>query len=248
MLLSQVMRKGRNYYIYRSVILSSFTYLLIILGMIIGAIRTPMPEEEEGVFIELESFLEENLQDIEDTQTDENISSEERRNIAVNRALKDVDKTDPYDYSDVEKADEAYKESLVKKALGNEEYKKIFERDDLNLEEENYEEEPQESEEISKETPSNFQGATYITFFLKNRHKVKIPVPTYKCESSGKVIVNINVNRKGFVSSFDIDAKSTTDECLIKSAIASVKQTKFNENYDAPLKQRGTITYVFEAQ
>ncbi len=242
------MRKGKNYYIYRSVVFSSLVYLIIILGMIMSSIKTPIPEEEEGVYVELENFLEE-LPQIEEPQEETNMSAEDRRNLAVNKALADVDNTDPYDYSDVEEADEEYKKSLVKKAISDEEYQKIFERDDLNTEEvASVSEDSQEPEEDVSVTPSNFQGATYITYFLKDRRKIKIPVPTYKCESSGKVIVNIEVNRKGMVSSFDIDPKSTSDDCLIKAAKASVKRSKFNQNYDAPSKQRGTITYVFEAQ
>ncbi len=242
------MRKGRHYYIYRSVILSSLIYLIIVLGMVISTIHTPMPEEEEGVYIELENFLEDSPQ-LEEPQDETDMSAEERRNLAVNRALKDVDKTDPYDYSDVEEADEEYKASLVKKAISDEEYHKIFERDDLNIDDEaSIEEEQQEVEEALNVTPSNFQGATYITYFLKDRHKIKIPVPTYKCEGSGKVIVNIEVNRKGIISSFSIDKNSTLDDCLIKAAKESVKRSKFNKKQDAPLKQRGTITYVFEAQ
>jgi TonB family protein len=216
---------------------------MAIMGMAFTSMYTPVPEEEEGIFIELDDFIPEPIQ-----ATDlENMTDDERRNIAVNQTMKHTQETDPYDYSDVEQADDAYKEELVKNALSEDEYKKIFERDDLNI---NYEEEIEKPQEIEEkhDKPSNFQGSTYISYFLKDRYKMKIPVPTYKCESLGKVIINITVNRDGKVSSYEIDATSTSNECLRTAAIQSVKKSRFNQNYDAPLKQKGTITYIFEAQ
>ncbi len=237
------MRRGRSYYIYRSIVYSSVFYIMLILAMAFGSMYTPVPETEEGIYIELEDIIPEPLK----TKALEDLTEDERRNIAVNEAMKASPETDPYDYSDVEDADDAYKEQLVKDALSEEEYKKIFERDDINI---NYEEEIKESnsKEEQHDKPSNFQGSTYISYFLKDRYKMKIPVPTYKCESLGKVVVNITVNRDGKVSSYEIDAGSTLNDCLRSAAIQSVKHARFNQNYDAPLKQKGSITYIFEAQ
>lgn len=238
------MRKSRSYYIYRSIIYSSILYIVAIIGLAFTSIYTPIPEEEEGIYIEIEDFIPEPIK-IEEL---ENLSADDRRNIAVNQAMSNSKETDPYDYSNVEKADDAYKEQLVKDAISKEEYEKIFERDDLNINYEEEEEKKQELKEEKHETPSNFQGSTYITYFLKDRYKMKIPVPTYKCETLGKVIVNITVNRDGKVSAYDIAPESTSNECLRTAAIQSIKKSSFNQNYDAPLKQRGTITYIFEAQ
>ncbi len=243
------MQSNNNRYTYLSVLFSVLTYVLVITLLAFNSIKAPMPEEEEGILFEFEELpqIEEESplleKDIED------MNSEERRNFAVNKALTERDQTDPYDYSDVEEADENYKESLIKKAISESEYQKIFEREDLDIEDAYNDSEEKKEDKIEEQTtPSNFQGATYISYFLKNRHKLKIPVPTYKCESSGTVVVNIEVNRKGKVSSFKIDNQSTSNTCLRDAAIASVKKARFNQNYDAPLKQQGTITYVFEAQ
>ncbi len=239
------MRKTRQFYIIRSIVFSTISYLLIIVGLAFNSFYTPVVEEEEGIFIELDDFITKPL-DINQIPEDE-LSQEDRRNIAVNNAMKGQKETDPYDYSDIEKSDEAYREELVKNAISDDEYKKIFERDDLNLE---------EKEIIKKENdvdnkqdrPSNFQGATYISYFLEDRYKMKIPIPTYRCETSGKVIINIVVNRDGLVISQQIKDGSSIDNCLRNAALTSVKNSKFNQNYDASLKQRGTITYIFESQ
>jgi len=204
--------------------------------------------EEDGVMIEIEDFIPQ-AKDLEQIP-EENLSSEDRRNIAVNKAMKNEKESDPYDYSDIEKADDAYKEQLVKDALSEDEYKKIFDRD-MNIKEESNDikvEEEKDTENIEKDKPSNFQGATYISYFLKNRYKMKIPVPTYRCEASGGVTVNITVNQKGKVIAHKITEDSSLDECLRASAIRSVKTSRFNQNYDGPLKQRGTITYILPAQ
>lgn len=239
------MRRTKDYYIIRAIILSSSVYVLMIVGMAYSALKSPVVEEEEGIYIEFENFIPKPL-DL--TQIPENeLSSEDRRNIAVNQAMKSTAETDPYDYSDVKESDDAYKEQLVKDAISDDEYEKIFERDDLNFDS-NIEEEKIEEKEQTEDKPSNFQGATYISYTLKDRYKLKIPVPTYRCEGSGKVTINIVVNRDGKVISNEITANSSSDLCLREAALKSVKSSKFNQNYDAPLKQRGTITYIFEAQ
>ena len=242
------MRKTRQSYIVRSLIFSVISYILIIVSLAFNAIYTPVEEEELGVLVELEDFIPQELE--QNQNVEENLNSEDRRNIAVNNAMKNEQETDPYDYSDIEKGDDAYKEQLVRDAISDKEYDKIFEREDISLEENSDDivEEKQEDNLDEIDKPSNFQGATYINFFLKNRYKMKIPVPTYRCESSGKVIVNITVNRDGRVVAHKISEDSSLDECLRASAIRSVKSSKFNQNYDAPLKQRGSITYIFEAQ
>ncbi len=240
------MRKTRQYYILQSIIFSSIVYIGIIVSLAYNSIYTPIPEEEEGIYIELADFI---PPPIDLNQIPENeLSADDRRNIAVNKAMKNQAKTDAYDYSDIEESDNAYKEELVKNAISDDEYKKIFERDDWDIENKVNIEDKTEVEENKDDKPSNFQGATYISYFLKDRYKMKIPVPTYRCETSGKIIVNISVNRDGIVSSYDISDKSSLNDCLRSAAIKSVKNSRFNQNYNASLKQRGTITYIFEAQ
>ncbi len=240
------MRKPRQYYIIRSVFFSALVYILLIVILAFNSIYTEIPEEEEGVFVELDDSKPKPV-DLNQIPKDL-LSQEERRNIAVNNAMKDEKESDPYDYSDIKEADDNYKEQLVKEAISDEEYKKIFERKDLKIQKNTTEQNIKKDSDKKETKPSNFQGATYINYFLKDRYKMKIPVPTYKCETSGTVAVNITVNRDGIVISHQITEDSSKDECLRNSAIQSVKASRFNQNYDAPLKQRGTITYIFEAQ
>jgi len=240
------MRRTRQYYIYRSVLFSSLSYVIIITLMAFNALYTPIVEEEEGIYIELEDIVPK-LIDL-NSIPEEKLSSSDKRNIAVNRAMQSQSETDPYDYSEIDEADDSYKEQLVKDAISEDEYKKIFERDDWNLEEDKPKEIKTKKVTDKQNKPSNYQGSTYISFYMKGRNKMKIPVPTYQCETSGTVTVEIVVNQDGRVISYQISSNSSVDECLRNAAINSVKKSRFNQNYTAPSRQRGSITYTFEAQ
>ena len=240
------MRKNRKYYIIKATIFSVLFYFFIIISLAFSFIKTPAPPiEEDGITIELEDLQSqiEKLNDLKNSQED-NI---ERSNNAVNDAMSNEKETDPYDYSDIENPDENYKEQIVKNAISEQEYDKIFKRDDINLPTEEIKKD-KEKESSKENKPSNYQGATYIHFFLKNRHKVKIPIPTYQCETFGKVILDIVVNRDGKVINATITSASTNDDCLRQAALRSAKKARFNASYKALDKQKGSVTYIFEAQ
>ncbi len=241
------MRKTRSYYITRSVVISSMIYILLISSMAYTHLYTPKEDVESGIEIDFMEPEEPPKEELSKTDELENLSDEERRNIAVNEALKNSPKTDPYDYSDVEKSDEDYKKELVKNAISEEEYKKIFERDDMNFEEP-VKDKPKEKQNQNQTKPSNYQGSTYISYFLQERTKKSIPVPTYQCEQSGKVTIDIVVDMYGTVVQSEVNANSTGAECLREAALRSARRAKFSVNKNAPPKQRGTITYIFAAQ
>lgn len=95
-----------------------------------------------------------------------------------------------------------------------------------------------------------YKGPTTITYFLKGRNHVYIPVPVYKCQGSGKVAMEIEVNRNGYVVSATVNKSESqiTEECLEEAASRAALTTRFNVNNSAPEKQRGRITYIFIAQ
>jgi TonB family protein len=76
-----------------------------------------------------------------------------------------------------------------------------------------------------------------------------LPVPAYKCQGGGDVSVQISVNRKGYVVGASvIESVSSSDECLIRSAVAAAKRSRFRASTSAPEKQVGEIVYRFIAQ
>jgi TonB family protein len=95
-----------------------------------------------------------------------------------------------------------------------------------------------------------YKGATTISYSLEGRMHVYLPVPVYKCQGSGKVVVEIGVNTNGFVVSTSINRAESkiTDDCLEEAAIKAALTSRFNAKATAPDKQKGRITYIFIAQ
>jgi len=95
-----------------------------------------------------------------------------------------------------------------------------------------------------------FKGPTNIYFDLTNRKQTDLYVPVYKCQGNGKVVVIITVTQAGEVENAAIDKTvSDNDECLIEAASDAALRSKFNSDFEkAPVKQKGTITYLFVAQ
>lgn len=92
------------------------------------------------------------------------------------------------------------------------------------------------------------KGMVTVSFSLTNptrysRHLVK---PAYRCEGGGEVVVAIVVNQRGEV----IDARVVRggDSCMRETAVTSARNSRFDINDSAPVKQQGTITYIFIPQ
>ena len=94
-----------------------------------------------------------------------------------------------------------------------------------------------------------YKGPSVISYSLDGRKAISVPVPAYKCQGGGDVSVQIQVNRKGYVvSAAVIESVSSSDECLIRSAVAAAKRSRFRASSSAAEKQVGEIVYRFIAQ
>lgn len=107
-----------------------------------------------------------------------------------------------------------------------------------------------EADEPEDKDPVVFKGKTNIYYSLENRYHMRLPVPVYKCEGFGIVEVQIFVDQKGYVVNAMVPnlGESMNDICLAEAAKIAALATKFNSNFDAPLRQQGTITYHFQPQ
>ena len=78
---------------------------------------------------------------------------------------------------------------------------------------------------------------------------IEFPNPVYICESFGKVVLQIEVNPNGYVimTSVNKNTSTTTNLCLIESAIDYAKKARFTKDKNKP-SQMGSITYVFPGQ
>lgn len=95
-----------------------------------------------------------------------------------------------------------------------------------------------------KEAPASSNRKTTIRYSLVNRTDEYLPIPIYLCEAGGKIVVNITVDALGNVIDTYVNTSSTsTNECLIESALEYAKKAKFNASPNN--KQLGSITFNF---
>lgn len=177
--------------------------------------------------------------------------NEELLNIARNLASKPDEQIDPADYID------KVKEELIQSGLLGpnnyiDEQKRLQEATgDENLaledkEEEVKEEKPKESQEME----ARYKGPTRIYYDLGGRNHTYLPIPIYKCEGSGKISLSIIVNQKGDVEEAKVipGESTTTDLCLLETAVSTALISRFNPDVNSPKEQAGTLTYHFVAQ
>lgn len=94
-----------------------------------------------------------------------------------------------------------------------------------------------------------YVGESSVSYNLKDRYARFLPIPVFKCEFGGTVVVRIAVNQKGIVQKAEVvKEQSKADDCLWKVAVDAAERSRFNEKYDAPALQQGTITYHFVKQ
>jgi hypothetical protein len=102
----------------------------------------------------------------------------------------------------------------------------------------------------SREMAANYKGPTRIYYDLFGRNHLYLPIPIYKCEGSGKIVLSIEVDQNGIVQKAQIiDRESTaSDPCLIETSINTALLSRFNPDTNSPRIQIGMLTYLFVAQ
>ncbi len=102
----------------------------------------------------------------------------------------------------------------------------------------------------SQEMAANYKGPTRIYYNLPGRVHTYLPIPIYKCQGDGKVVLSITVSQKGIVEkAVIIESESTTaDPCLIETAVSTALDSRFNSDINFPKIQTGTLSYQFVAQ
>jgi colicin import membrane protein len=90
-------------------------------------------------------------------------------------------------------------------------------------------------------------GDKGVSYDLKGRGSQKLPLPKYDYQGEGKVVVEVSVDRSGKVTQAipGIKGSNTLDEYLLRVAKEAALEAQFDPKPDAPLFQKGTITYNF---
>jgi len=86
-----------------------------------------------------------------------------------------------------------------------------------------------------------------VGYSLGNRKALSKPSPKYVCDESGKVVVEVSVDRNGNTISVVPGVKGTTNtaKCLLDQARIAAMNTKWEASGDAPERQVGRIVYSF---
>lgn len=90
-------------------------------------------------------------------------------------------------------------------------------------------------------------GTKGIDYDLEGRQARSLPKPTYDIQSEGIVVVEVTVDRNGNVTNANPGVKGSTtlEEYFLRVAREAAMKAKFDRKPDAPVIQKGTITYHF---
>lgn len=206
--------------------------------------------------IALESIPEPDKKDISNERKSFSVEQvlrgdQEMLNIARNLANQPDISINASDYIDRVK-DELIESGKLGKDNYIDEQKRLNEqsKEVLTLENRDKSKEEEEKPKDSQQMAANYSGPTRIYYNMPGRNHTYLPIPIYKCEGSGKVVLSIEVNPKGTVISAAIIAaeSTTTDQCLIETAVSSALISRFNPDIKAQKSQTGSLTYHFVAQ
>lgn len=231
-------------------------HMLLIILLLAFKLNTKREFLESEILIDIppevaEQFLKEEKEKIEEaleekkSEISKNVD-ELLRSIAVNQnAAKS--KTDPK--RNVDKMIEEIRKDLEDygsddAASGSGELKE-FRKDSLT------DAEAKEKQKLLDSLESiSYSGPSSVYYNLEGRHKIYLPIPVFKCEGEGLIVVQITVNQEGRVILSKIleQASGVQDDCLFDAALQASRKTRFNISTTSPQQQIGTITYQFVKQ
>lgn len=227
-------------------------HLFIAIILLFSQIRTINSHNESEIILNLdkEIVIEKKIIPLEKEIKKKELSNAEKevnkllKSIAVNEEIKskntktkklDVDKY----IKDLQKNLDAKNSNIYKKKKD-----KSFKKDSLKYTKE------EAQRKLDSIQTIFYSGPSSVSYKLKDRFKVFLPIPIFKCEKSGLVVVEIYVNRIGRVVRTRIleNESKTSDDCLWNTAIDAAKRSRFNANPYSDNPQKGTITFNFVRQ
>jgi colicin import membrane protein len=90
-------------------------------------------------------------------------------------------------------------------------------------------------------------GTQGVSYSLQGRGSQSLPNPKYDIQQEGRVVVEVSVDRDGRVvqATPGVKGSTTLDADLLKVAKEAALLARFEAKADAPMTQKGTITYNF---
>ncbi len=231
-------------------------HMLLIILLLAFKLNTKREFLESEILIDIppevaEQFLKEEKEKIEEALEEKKSEisksvDELLRSIAVNQNVA-KSKTDPK--RNVDKMIEEIRKDLddygSDDAAGSSGDLKEFKKDSLT------DAEAKEKQKLLDSLESiEYSGPSSVYYSLEGRHKIYLPIPVFKCEGEGLVVVQIAVNQAGRVIQSKIleQESGVQDDCLFDAALQASRKTRFNISTSSPQQQIGTITYQFVKQ
>ncbi|MDR1756601.1 MAG: energy transducer TonB [Culturomica sp.] len=224
-----------------------FHLLLLIFLLSAGISRLQERNETELEFAVPVPEVAEKMQE-ERTQREElrqKTSSEEVQRMLRSIAVNENARSNNRDSRVQEYIDEVTKELEAGNAAG-----RYAARTDQNYRKDSLQHNRDRQERLLDSLKSTFySGESSVSYNLPDRYARVLPIPVFKCEFGGKVVVVIQVDRKGQVQkAAAVPEESAPDECLLEVAVDAALRSVFNEKPNTAPLQAGTITYNFVKQ
>lgn len=240
----------QKFYAHQTGILGTIIFHLLLaiflLSMGIARLEVPLGTEVELAALppqELEKILEEKQQreEIRKKASAEEVQAM-LRSIAVNENVREKPNKTPNVQSYIDE---------VMEELEADEYSGRYKaRKDENYKRDSLQYDRDKKEQLLDSLKSTFySGKSSVSYNLPERYARFLPIPVFKCEFGGRVVVKITVDRRGRVQRAEVVAtESQQDDCLHDVAVDAALRSRFNEKPGAPALQTGTITYNFVKQ
>ncbi len=232
-------------------------HLVLLILLLLFKLNSPMRFVETEIMLDIPDDIIEQIEE-ENKRVEEEVIEKQKekvsnsvdemlKSIAVNQDLKTEnreERTRSIDemVNDIKKELETYESDEYG---ASQEDLKTFKRDSTQLANER-------KEQLKLDSVRNmeYSGESSVFYSLKNRRKLILPIPAFKCENSGRVRVEIIVNRNGKVIKASVIQKesNTTDENLHEAALSAAYRSQFNADNKSPVKQIGSITFNFIKQ
>ena len=233
-------------------------HMVLLILLLLFKLNSPLHFVETEILLAIPDDIIEQIEQENNREEEEKIEKQKEKvsssvdellkSIAVNQDLKTENRNAPT-ANDLDKMIDDIKQELesyesndygaAKKDL------EAFKRDSANLANER-------KKQLETDSIKNieYSGPSSVFYSLKGRHKLKLPIPVYKCEESGRVRVEITVNREGKVIKAKVLEKEsdTRDENLYEAALNAAYRSRFNLDNSSPVRQVGSITFNFVRQ
>lgn len=228
-------------YSYRAFLVTSLLFGILFLTLWSIRLSSEIPEIQETLPIEYEML----------PAPEETLATEAPSKITTNRAYNEAERfineaeNERFDKDDTQEAPET-------EANISEDFNKNTQDALLEAKQRLEQQKAAAASKKQAKKSSKVKGAntkTTIRYSLKDRNAMQLPNPVYVCEAGGKVVITIEVNELGKILkvSYNEAASTTTNGCLIESALEYANKSRFNTKAGVT-KQLGSITYVFPGQ